>query len=185
MGVEPMIDVIRFNDFSYAYQDAGGQVLHGITLAIRSGECHCLGGTTGSCKTSLALAFLPGMVFVKIVPEARIVQMFSAVLPYRMAFIMATCLNFLPLLLAEMKSIQEGQVLRGAKILPKDLVNPLNWLDVIHCLVVPVMIQTMNLSAQIALAAKARDFGMVGQRTSWPGEVKEEGQSFNNKGIMQ
>ena len=51
-----MTDVIRFNDFSYAYQDADGQVLHGITLAIHSGECHCLGGATGSGKTSLALA---------------------------------------------------------------------------------------------------------------------------------
>jgi energy-coupling factor transport system permease protein len=130
----------------------------------------------------LALAFLPGMVFVKIVPEARIVQMFSAILPYRMAFIMATCLNFLPLLLAEIKSIQEGQILRGAKILPKDLLNPLNWRDVIHCLVVPVMIQTMNLSAQIALAARARDFGMTGKPTSWPGEIKEEGKYFTNKG---
>jgi energy-coupling factor transport system permease protein len=131
----------------------------------------------------LALAFLPGMVFVKIVPEARIVQMFSAILPYRMAFIMATCLNFLPLLLAEIKSIREGQVLRGAKILPKDLLNPLNWSDVIHCLVVPVMIQTMNLSAQIALAAKARDFGITGQRTFWSGEVKKEGKCFANKGL--
>jgi energy-coupling factor transport system ATP-binding protein len=31
-------------------------VLHGITLAIRSGECHCLGGATGSGKTSFTLA---------------------------------------------------------------------------------------------------------------------------------
>jgi energy-coupling factor transporter transmembrane protein EcfT len=133
----------------------------------------------------LALAFLPGMVFVKIVPGAGIVGMFSAILPYRMAFIMATCLNFLPLLLTEIKSIQEGQVLRGAKILPKDLLNPLNWLDVVHCLVVPVMIQTMNLSAQIALAAKARDFGIAGQRSFWPGEKMGEGNCFKDKGTTK
>ncbi len=129
----------------------------------------------------LALAFLPGMVFVKIVPGDRIVRMLSDILPYRIAFIIATCLNFLPLLLAEIKSIHEGQVLRGAKILPKDLLNPLNWQDVIYCLVVPVMIQTMNLSAQIALAAKARDFGIAGKRTSWPGENKEQ----KNKGTTR
>jgi energy-coupling factor transport system ATP-binding protein len=51
-----MTEILRFNDFSYAYQDAGRQVLLGISLGIRSGECHCLGGVTGCGKTSLALA---------------------------------------------------------------------------------------------------------------------------------
>ncbi len=51
-----MTEILCFNDFSYAYQDADRQVLCGVKLDIHMGECHCLGGATGSGKTSLALA---------------------------------------------------------------------------------------------------------------------------------
>ena len=119
----------------------------------------------------LFLAFLPGAIFVETTPGHQIVRMLSDVLPYRMAFIMATCLNFIPLLLGEIKRIYEGQVLRGARILPRDLVNPRNWPDVLHCLVVPFVIQSMILAGEIALAAKARDFGRMRRRTFWPGDM--------------
>jgi energy-coupling factor transport system ATP-binding protein len=48
--------VIRLNDYSYAYPEADDHVLRNVDLEIRSGECHCLSGPTGSGKTTLALA---------------------------------------------------------------------------------------------------------------------------------
>lgn len=51
-----MAELIRLQKFSYAYPGANRYVLRDVDLTIRSGECHCLGGSTGSGKTSLALA---------------------------------------------------------------------------------------------------------------------------------
>jgi len=51
-----MAEVIRLQKYSFAYPGASRYVLRDIDLSIRAGECHCLGGSTGSGKTSLALA---------------------------------------------------------------------------------------------------------------------------------
>jgi energy-coupling factor transport system permease protein len=118
----------------------------------------------------LFLAFLPGLVFVRTTSQARIVQAFNRVMPCRMAFVLSTCLKFVPYLLAEIKIIYEGQVLRGARILPKDLAKPWHWPDLLHCVVVPAVVQGMALAGNIAMAARARDFGRHPRRTCWPGE---------------
>jgi energy-coupling factor transport system permease protein len=118
----------------------------------------------------LLLAFLPGLIFVETTPQPRIVQALALIMSHRSAFVMATCLKFLPLLVDEIRAIYEGQVMRGARIQPHDLLRPWNWPDVIHCLVVPAVIQSMKLAGDIALAAKARDFGINTKRTCWPGE---------------
>jgi energy-coupling factor transport system permease protein len=118
----------------------------------------------------LFLAFFPGMVFVRTTSQARIVQALNRVMPGRMAFVLSTCLKFVPHLLAEIKNIYEGQVLRGARILPRDLARPWHWPDLLHCVVVPAVVQGMALAGNIALAARARDFGRHPRRTCWPGE---------------
>ena len=117
----------------------------------------------------LFLALLPSMVFVRTTSQVRIVQALNKVMPCRTAFVLSTCLKFAPNLLAEIKSIYEGQVLRGARILPRDLTKPWNWLDFIHCVVVPAVVQGMALAGNIAVAARARDFGVRPRRTCWPG----------------
>ena len=118
----------------------------------------------------LFLAFLPSVVFIRSTSQARIVQALNRVMPCRMAFVLSTCMKFAPHLLAEIKSIYEGQVLRGARILPRDLTKPWNWLDFMHCVVVPAVVQGMALAGNIAVAARARDFGRQSRRTCWPGE---------------
>lgn len=117
----------------------------------------------------LFLALLPSMVFVRTTSQARIVQTLNRVMPCRMAFVLSTCLKFAPQLLAEVRSIYEGQVLRGARILPCDLMKPWHWLDLLHCVVVPAVVQSMALAGNIATAARARDFGRLPSRTCWPG----------------
>jgi energy-coupling factor transport system permease protein len=118
----------------------------------------------------LFLAFFPGMVFVRTTSQTRIVQALNRVMPCRMAFVLSTCLKFVPYLLAEIRNIYEGQVLRGARILPRDLARPWHWPDLLHCVVVPAVVQGMALAGNIALAARARDFGRHPRRTCWPGE---------------
>ncbi|MEZ4598325.1 MAG: energy-coupling factor transporter transmembrane component T [Syntrophotaleaceae bacterium] len=118
----------------------------------------------------LFLAFLPGMVFVRTTSQARIVQALNRIMPCRTAFVLSTCLKFVPHLVSEIRNIYEGQVLRGARILPRDLAKPWNWPDLLHCVVVPAVVQGMALAGNIALAARARDFGRYPRRTCWPGE---------------
>ena len=85
------------------------------------------------------------------------------------AFVLATSIRFVPLVIREIRSIHEAQVLRGARILPRDLLRPWHWPDLVHCLLVPVIVQSMALAAEISQAARARDFGISDRRTCWPG----------------
>jgi len=115
------------------------------------------------------LAFLPVMVFSRTTSQAGIIRILNRVMSARMAFVLSTCLKFVPQLLTEVKNIYEGQVLRGARILPRDLIRPWHWPDLLHCVVVPSVVQGMVLAGNIALAAKARGFGRQPRRTCWPG----------------
>jgi energy-coupling factor transport system permease protein len=118
----------------------------------------------------LFLAFFPTAVFARTTSQARIIQVLNRIMPSRMAFVLTTCLKFVPHLIGEIKNIYEGQVLRGARILPRDLAKPWHWLDLLHCVIVPAVVQGMALAGNIALAARARDFGRYSRRTCWPGE---------------
>jgi energy-coupling factor transport system permease protein len=118
----------------------------------------------------LFLAFLPVMVVSRTVSQAAAVRILNRIMPGQMAFVLSTCIRFVPQLLSEIKNIYEGQLLRGARILPRDLIRPWNWPDLLHCVVVPSIVQGMALAGNIALAARARGYGCCPQRTCWPGE---------------
>ena len=143
-----------------------------IILTLYLIKFHSIEGLWMGFKVSwqLFLAFLPVMVFSRTVSQAGIVRIMTRVMPARLAFILSTCLKFVPQLLAEIKSIYEGQVLRGARILPRDLIRPWHWPDLLHCVIVPAIVQGMALAGNIALAARARGFGRSPRRTCWPGE---------------
>jgi len=115
------------------------------------------------------LAFLPVMVFSRTTSQAGIIRILTRVMSARMAFVLSTCLKFVPQLLGEVKNIYEGQLLRGARILPRDLIRPWHWPDLLHCVIVPSVVQGMVLAGNIALAARARGFGRHARRTCWPG----------------
>jgi energy-coupling factor transport system permease protein len=118
----------------------------------------------------LFLAFLPAMVISRSIPQAAAVRILNRILPGQMAFVLSTCLKFVPQILVEIKNIYEGQVLRGARILPRDLLRPWHWPDLLHCVIVPSVVQGMALAGNIALAARARGYGRNPRRTCWPGE---------------
>ena len=118
----------------------------------------------------LFLALWPGMIFMTSNAQSRIVAALSRVMPHRTAFVAATCLRFLPMLLSEVQQIRAIQTLRGARLLLGDLKQPRYWPDWIHCLLIPALIKTLSLASDISTAAMARDFGIQPKRTAWPGE---------------
>lgn len=118
----------------------------------------------------LFLAFWPGMVFIASNPTSRVTRSLARVLPPQTALVVSACLRFLPLLLEEMNAIRQAQIFRGTGLLKEDLKRPRFWPDWVHCLLVPTLVRALSLSADIALAAEARDFGIHKQRTHWPGE---------------
>lgn len=128
-------------------------------------------GTWPALRTSwqLFLAFVPGMIVMHGTRQADLERALARLLPNRAAFVLTVCLKFVPMLLAEIRTIYEAQLLRGARISPHDLARPRHWPDVIHCLVVPAVVRGLALAEHIALAARARDFGCQPRRTCWPG----------------
>jgi energy-coupling factor transporter transmembrane protein EcfT len=128
------------------------------------------GVTSGlSVSWQLYLAFLPGVVFVQTTPGHRINAALGKVLPHRTAFVLTASLCAIPGLVRDITAIYHTQALRGARILPRDIVRPSSWPDFVHCLLVPTVVKVMALAGETALAAKARDFGAMDDRTNWPG----------------
>jgi len=133
------------------------------------------GGTQGAklgvmMAWQLFLAFWPGLIFMACSNATETARTLGRFLSPRLAFVFAVCLRFVPMLLNEMREIREIQVLRGAKLLVRDLRKPRYWSDWFDCLLLPTLVRTLALADEIALAAKNRDFGLYPQRTYWPGE---------------
>ena len=139
---------------------------------LRFGAAGVLPGLRVSCQ--LFLAFLPGMVFLQGTNRSQLVRTASRFLSPTAAFVLGASLHFLPLLIAEVRELYQVQILRGARIRPRDLCNPRCWLDWVECLIVPVTVQALALAGDIALAARIRDFGSCQRRTCWPGSELPE-----------
>jgi len=118
----------------------------------------------------LFLVFAPGLILISAATTTAITRTLGRLLPARSAFVLAMSLKFLPLLLAEISTIYEAQLLRGARILPRDLLSLRNWPDLLHCLIAPAVVQALELADNIARAAKVREFGCLPTRSCWPGD---------------
>lgn len=121
-----------------------------------------------SCQ--IALAFAPGMMALTSIPHSQLTKTLHRIMPAKSAFVLATSLRFIPLLQQELRSIYEVQLLRGARITPQDLRHLAGWKDVVHCLLVPFIVQIFKMTGEIALAAQIRNFDASRQRTFWPGD---------------
>ena len=138
---------------------------------------HCLRfGMTAGLKPGLMislqlfLAFFPSVIFISTTSQSRVIEAMELIMPARAAFVAGTCLAFIPILLREIKSIYQVQILRGARILPKDLIHPKHWPDFAQCLLVPAIIHCMVRAKNIATAAQAREYGSSRKRTLWQGD---------------
>lgn len=118
----------------------------------------------------LFLALYPGLIFVRSTPQSQIVKTLSYIMSNTSAFVLSTSIKFVPLIFGEAREIYEIQVLRGARILPGNLIKPWNWPDFVSCVVVPAIIRCLVMADEIAVSAQARKFGAKRKRTCWPGE---------------
>jgi len=163
-----------------AYGVGARDVLRGArALAIQTGIITSLylirygaGGILSGLMVSwqLYLAFLPGVVFLRSTPQHQITGVAVRLLPQRTAFVLSASIGMIPRLVREIRSIYEIQLLRGARIRPRDIYRPASWPDFVHCLLVPSIVKGMALSGELAVAARARGFGETDKRTCWLGQ---------------
>jgi len=139
-----------------------------VLYQLRFGSGGITEGLTVSWR--LALAFLPGLVFMYSVPPHIITAALGRVLPHRTAFVLGATMTFLPRLVDDTREIYHVQALRGAKVTPRDMLRPSGWRDAVGCILIPAIVRAMTLAHEIALAAEARGFGARNERTNWPGE---------------
>lgn len=111
------------------------------------------------------LFFIPGIVFLRTTQAARMMQELSRVIPYRFSFLVYTSLRFVPLFAREIHEIRMAQQLRGARLQARDLLNPGNWRDMFHCLMIPLLVRALKIADEAALSAEARGFGRRHERT--------------------
>jgi energy-coupling factor transporter transmembrane protein EcfT len=113
----------------------------------------------------IALFFIPGIVFLRTTRASQMMQGLSRVIPYRLSFLVFTSMRFVPLFAREITEIRMAQSLRGARLGAKDLLNPRNWGDMFHCLMIPLMVRALKTADEAALSAEARGFGRGTKRT--------------------
>jgi len=126
----------------------------------------------------IALFFIPGIVFLRTTQASQMMQGLSRIIPYRLSFLVFTSMRFVPLFAREISEIRMAQSLRGARLAPKDLLNPRNWRDMFHCLMIPLMVRALKTSDEAALSAEARGFGQGTKRTHFdPMTIDKESKS--------
>jgi energy-coupling factor transport system permease protein len=113
----------------------------------------------------IALFFIPGIVFLRTTQASQMMQGLSRIIPYRISFLVYTSLRFVPLFAREIREITMAQRLRGARLAPRDLLNPGNWKDTFHCLMIPLLVRALKTADEAAMSAEARGFGRGSRRT--------------------
>lgn len=103
-----------------------------------------------------ALALLPGLWLQRTTRMVDVSRALGRVLPPRLAFVLAMSLRFLPIVARDAREIYLLQRLRGARIAARDLLSPLRWPEACHCLAVPLLMRTLRLADQVAVAAQQR-----------------------------
>jgi len=117
----------------------------------------------------LVLLVLPGVLLMRTTHHGEMARLLVRVLPARMGFVLSTCVFFFPTLWGVTVQTYESQVLRGARILPRELVNPANWGTLVRAICLPAIVTSLALARDIALAAHCRWYGLRPERTVWPG----------------
>ncbi|MBW1783176.1 MAG: energy-coupling factor transporter transmembrane protein EcfT [Deltaproteobacteria bacterium] len=103
--------------------------------------------------------FLPGAVFLRTTQGSQMMRSLKRIMPERLSFVLFTSLRFVPFFAREFREIAMAQRLRGARIAPRHLWNPVHWKDLFHCLMIPLMVRALKTAREAALSAEARGFG--------------------------
>lgn len=124
-----------------------------------------LEGVMAVCR--LLLAAIPGWWLAMSCSPERIAEVLNWVMPVKWAFVVAASISLLPFFSREIQEIYAIQRMRGANISAKALRNPRHWPELVHCILVPLLIQLLKLAKQMANAAKLRQFDQRQKTTFW------------------
>ncbi len=147
---------IRFFVFQAAIVIVLYCLLHGVKQGIWPGI---------RTSVQIILFYIPGAVLLRTTRTGEMMRGLRKVIPYRLAFLVFVSIRFVPFFSRELQEIAAAQRLRGARLLPRQLLNPRNWRDLFHCLFLPLMVRALKTADDVSLAAEARDFGARKERT--------------------
>ncbi|GFO69037.1 hypothetical protein GMLC_26160 [Geomonas limicola] len=116
-------------------------------------------------STQIILFYLPGAVFLRTTRSSEVMRGLRRVLPYRVSFLVFVSVRFVPFFFREIADITAAQRLRGARLLPRQKLNPRNWPDLFNCLILPLMVRALKTADEVARSAESRGFGMYPERT--------------------
>lgn len=116
----------------------------------------------------IILFFLPGAVLLRTTCTRDVMTGLQRVIPYRLSFLVFVSIRFVPFFLRELEEIAAAQRLRGARLLPGQLLDPRNWRDLFDCLLLPLMVRALKTAEEVSLSAEARGFGRQPERTCMP-----------------
>jgi len=126
-----------------------------------------LKGVWPGIRTSVQviLFYIPGAVLLRTTSSGDMMRGLRRVVPYRISFLVFVSIRFVPFFFRELEEIMTAQRLRGARLLPRQLLDPRNWGDLFHCLLLPLMVRAIKTAEDVSLSAEAREFGLRDQRT--------------------
>ncbi|MFH1033961.1 MAG: energy-coupling factor transporter transmembrane component T [Pseudomonadota bacterium] len=119
------------------------------------------------------LFFLPGLVASRTTSATRLMADLERLMPARVAFLAYVSLRYLPFFARELKDIAQAQRLRGARLGTRQMLNPLNWGDLLNCLMIPLMVRALQTASEAALAAQVRGLGGQGENSP-PGQAGDQ-----------
>jgi len=116
-------------------------------------------------SVQVILFYIPGAVLLRTTSSGDMMRGLRRVVPYRISFLVFVSIRFVPFFFRELDEIMTAQQLRGARLLPRQLLDPRNWGDLFHCLLLPLMVRAIKTAEEVSLSAEAREFGVRDQRT--------------------
>ena len=116
-------------------------------------------------SVQIILFYVPGAVLLRTTATSDMMRGLRRVVPYRLSFLVFVSIRFVPFFLRELDEIMTAQRLRGARLLPRQLVDPRNWGDLFHCLMLPLMVRALKTADDVSRSAEAREFGTRERRT--------------------
>jgi energy-coupling factor transporter transmembrane protein EcfT len=147
---------IRFFVFQGAFVIGLYCLLHGVAQGLWPGV---------RTSVQIILFYIPGAVLIRTTRTGEMMRGLRKVVPYRLSFLVFVSIRFVPFFLRELEEITAAQRLRGARLLPRQLLAPRNWGDLFHCLLLPLMVRALKTAEDVSLSAEARAFGTRKERT--------------------
>jgi len=135
----------------------------GLYCLLKGGDKGLWPGFRQSAQ--IILFYIPGAVLLRTTRTGDMMRGLRRIVPYRLSFLVFVSIRFVPFFLRELDEIMTAQRLRGARLLPRQLVDPRNWGDLFHCLLLPLMVRALKTAEEVSLSAEAREFGARQQRT--------------------